>query len=85
MAAIGDEILEGYTAVIIHEILKDYALPIRGPHGVVHWARVLENGLRLASATGANSCSTTHAGSTSTTMKAMDYEVGSTPGRYVGL
>jgi uncharacterized protein len=54
MAAIGDEILEGYTAVVVHEILKGYTLPIRGPHGVVHWARVLENGLRLASATGAN-------------------------------
>ena len=31
-----------------------YALPLRGFHGVVHWARVLENGQRLASETGAN-------------------------------
>jgi uncharacterized protein len=38
---------------MIHEILEDYALPIRGYHGVVHWARVLENGRRLAAATGA--------------------------------
>jgi uncharacterized protein len=43
-----------YTAAIIHEILEDYALPVRGDHGVVHWARVLENGLRLAEATGAS-------------------------------
>jgi uncharacterized protein len=43
-----------YTAAIIREILEDYALPVRGDHGVVHWARVLENGLRLAGATGAN-------------------------------
>jgi len=43
-----------YTAVLIHEILEDYALPVRGDHGVVHWARVLENGLRLAEATGAS-------------------------------
>jgi uncharacterized protein len=34
--------------LIIHEILEDYALPIHGDHGVAHWARVLENGLKLA-------------------------------------
>jgi uncharacterized protein len=39
---------------IIHAILEDYALPRDGTHGVGHWARVLENGLRLASATGAS-------------------------------
>ena len=33
--------------LIIHEIVDDYALPIHGSHGVTHWARVLENGLRL--------------------------------------
>jgi uncharacterized protein len=38
---------------IIHEILDSYSLPVRGDHGVVHWARVLENGRRLAAATGA--------------------------------
>ena len=38
---------------IIHTILEDYALPWHGIHGVSHWARVLENGLRLANATGA--------------------------------
>jgi uncharacterized protein len=42
------------TAAIIHEVLEDYALPVRGDHGVVHWARVLENGLRLAEVTGAS-------------------------------
>jgi uncharacterized protein len=42
------------TSAIIHEILEDYALPERGFHGVVHWARVLENGQRLAAATGAD-------------------------------
>jgi uncharacterized protein len=41
-------------AAIIHEILQKYALPARGIHGVVHWARVLENGQRLAVVTGAN-------------------------------
>jgi len=39
---------------IVHAILEDYALPRAGTHGVSHWARVLENGLRLAQATGAN-------------------------------
>ncbi len=40
--------------VIVHTILEDYALPWYGLHGVGHWARVLENGLRLAQVTGAN-------------------------------
>ena len=39
---------------IIDEILKDYALPVYGDHGVTHWARVLENGLRLSALTDAN-------------------------------
>ena len=39
---------------LVHRILEDYALPPHGTHGVGHWARVLENGLRLAEATGAN-------------------------------
>src|SRR5208283_3634313 len=38
---------------LIHRILEDYALPWNGTHGVGHWARVLENGLRLAETTGA--------------------------------
>ena len=39
---------------LVHAILEDYSLPWHGTHGVGHWARVLENGLRLAKATGAN-------------------------------
>jgi uncharacterized protein len=42
------------TARIIGAVLKGYALPVRGMHGVVHWARVLENGLKLAEETGAD-------------------------------
>jgi uncharacterized protein len=37
--------------LLVHQILEDYALPWRGTHGVGHWARVLENGLRLAKTT----------------------------------
>jgi uncharacterized protein len=40
---------------ILHAVLDDYALPWNGHHGVGHWARVLENGLRLAEETGASS------------------------------
>jgi uncharacterized protein len=39
---------------LVHAVLKEYALPWDGTHGVAHWARVLENGLRLADHTGAN-------------------------------
>jgi len=39
---------------ILQAILEDYALPLNGAHGVAHWARVLENGLRLTEETGAN-------------------------------
>lgn len=35
-------------ASIVKVILDGYVLPVRGFHGVVHWARVLENGLRIA-------------------------------------
>ena len=38
---------------LIHSILERYALPWGGTHGVPHWARVLENGRRLAARTGA--------------------------------
>jgi uncharacterized protein len=40
--------------LILYALLDDYALPWDGDHGVIHWARVLENGLRLAGETGAN-------------------------------
>jgi uncharacterized protein len=40
--------------LIIRAVLDEYTLPWDGDHGVAHWARVLENGLRLAGETGAN-------------------------------
>lgn len=39
---------------ILGAILDGYDLPIHGPHGVNHWARVMENGLRIAEANGAD-------------------------------
>jgi uncharacterized protein len=39
---------------ILKAILDEYVLPWDGDHGVAHWARVLENGLRLADQTRAN-------------------------------
>ena len=41
-------------AAIMAEILKAYTLPLRCDHGVVHWARVLESGLRVAETNGAD-------------------------------
>lgn len=41
-------------AAITGAILDGHALPVRGLHGVAHWARVLENGLRIAEVTGAD-------------------------------
>ena len=39
---------------IVREIRQQYRLPWRGLHGVDHWGRVLENGMRLAARTGAD-------------------------------
>ncbi|WP_435019138.1 hypothetical protein TA3x_001129 [Tundrisphaera sp. TA3] len=39
---------------ILAAVLADYELPWTGDHGVSHWARVLENGERLAAVTGAD-------------------------------
>ncbi len=39
---------------ILDAILAEYSLPQHGIHGVAHWARVLETGVRLAVVTGAN-------------------------------
>lgn len=39
---------------LAHTILEGYTLPWHGTHGVGHWARVFENGMRLAEITGAN-------------------------------
>jgi uncharacterized protein len=41
------------TSELIKAIRRQYQLPWRGIHGVVHWARVLENGVCLAASTGA--------------------------------
>jgi len=41
-------------AAIMAEILRGYVLPAYCSHGVVHWARVLENGLRVAGSNGAD-------------------------------
>ena len=41
------------TSQLIRAIREQYQLPWHGIHGVSHWARVLENGLRLAPLTGA--------------------------------
>ena len=40
--------------LILEAILEGYSLPRNGCHGVAHWARVFENGLRLAHETKAN-------------------------------
>ncbi len=42
------------TPSLLAAILHGYRLEPGGIHGVSHWARVLENGLRLAAATGAD-------------------------------
>ncbi|MDT8437227.1 MAG: hypothetical protein RRA92_10790 [Gemmatimonadota bacterium] len=39
---------------LVRELLDGYALRWDGPHGLPHWARVLETGLRLAGETGAD-------------------------------
>ena len=40
--------------LVLHAVLEEYSLPWDGYHGIAHWARVMENGLRLAEATGAD-------------------------------
>lgn len=39
---------------VVHAILEGYELPIDGDHGVSHWARVYENGMRLSEETRAD-------------------------------
>ena len=46
--------MEQSLAPILDAVLAEYSLPRRGDHGIAHWARVLENGLRLAGRTGAD-------------------------------
>jgi len=45
--------MHDYSA-IMRAILGGYVLPVRGDHGVIHWARVLENGLKVAEISGAD-------------------------------
>jgi uncharacterized protein len=45
--------------LILHAILQEYVLPINGDHGVTHWTRVLENGLKLSQETDATGTSMT--------------------------
>jgi len=40
--------------LLLQSVLAQYRLPWNGCHGVAHWARVLENGQRLAQKTRAN-------------------------------
>ena len=49
----GEKRLPDYPA-IVRAILADYALHPEGYHGVYHWARVSENGQRLATALSAD-------------------------------
>jgi uncharacterized protein len=50
----GESAMAPNIPLILQAILEDYALRWDGHHGIAHWARVLENGLRLAGETGAN-------------------------------
>lgn len=42
------------TAPLLHAITAGYRLELDGVHGLAHWARVLENGRRLATVTRAD-------------------------------
>jgi uncharacterized protein len=35
-------------SLVLHTVLEDYALSWNGLHGIAHWARVLEHGVRIA-------------------------------------
>ncbi|MDY0093905.1 MAG: hypothetical protein RBT80_14520 [Candidatus Vecturithrix sp.] len=39
---------------LFRTLQKQYVLPLHGIHGISHWARVYENGSRIAEQTGAN-------------------------------
>ena len=39
---------------LLRVILSEYPLRVFGDHGVIHWARVMENGLAIAERTGAD-------------------------------
>ena len=46
--------LRTITPELVAAIRKQYRLDWSGIHGIEHWGRVLENGLKLADTTGAN-------------------------------
>lgn len=39
---------------IVQRIVEEYSLPLYGCHGIIHWARVLDIGLRLSDDNGAD-------------------------------
>ena len=39
---------------LLETILREYPLPLSGIHGIAHWARVLENGMRVGRESGAD-------------------------------
>jgi uncharacterized protein len=39
---------------VLKTVLDEYSLNPNGIHGIVHWARVFENGIHLSETTGAN-------------------------------
>jgi len=41
-------------SIALRTIVQGYTLPLMGIHGLPHWARVLDNGRRLAAETGAD-------------------------------
>jgi hypothetical protein len=48
------KVMKALTRELIRVIRNQFALSWRGLHGAPHWARVRQNGLRLAALTGAN-------------------------------
>jgi len=42
------------TPGLLNRVIETYVLPSQGIHGLSHWARVLENGRRLAPLEGAD-------------------------------
>ena len=49
-----DSIAQIATKELFQTIISGYQLPVLGIHGISHWARVLENGVRLSAVNGAN-------------------------------
>lgn len=51
---LGNCFMPSTVSLVLKDVLDEYVLKWQGIHGVVHWARVLENGVRLGEQTGAN-------------------------------